>query len=135
MRCHVSNYLNLLWFCFLLSILSVQPLQPCADYCFCFCDTFSLLSFEDQTSKLKYILKEARFFLIKSNNHENVSLAKAKVRHLQHCILFEETFLFLVEALLCLTWCAWSLRRVFGPLCPSTRKNSMQLFALLEVFC
>lgn len=33
---------------------------------------------KDQTSKLKYILKEARFFLIKSNNHENVSLAKAK---------------------------------------------------------
>uniref|UniRef100_A0A9R1SKJ5 YTH domain-containing family protein n=2 Tax=Cyprinus carpio TaxID=7962 RepID=A0A9R1SKJ5_CYPCA len=28
--------------------------------------------------KLKYILREARFFLIKSNNHENVSLAKAK---------------------------------------------------------
>uniref|UniRef100_A0A8C2AUB7 YTH domain-containing family protein n=1 Tax=Cyprinus carpio TaxID=7962 RepID=A0A8C2AUB7_CYPCA len=54
------------------------PLQPCTDYCYCFCDTFSLLSFEDQTSKLKYILREARFFLIKSNNHENVSLAKAK---------------------------------------------------------
>ncbi|XP_051751573.1 YTH domain-containing protein 1 isoform X2 [Ctenopharyngodon idella] len=33
---------------------------------------------KDQTSKLKYILREARFFLIKSNNHENVSLAKAK---------------------------------------------------------
>ncbi|XP_010885905.1 YTH domain-containing protein 1 isoform X2 [Esox lucius] len=32
----------------------------------------------DQTSKLKYVLREARFFLIKSNNHENVSLAKAK---------------------------------------------------------
>ncbi|XP_041041733.1 YTH domain-containing protein 1 isoform X5 [Carcharodon carcharias] len=32
----------------------------------------------DQTSKLKYILRDARFFLIKSNNHENVSLAKAK---------------------------------------------------------
>uniref|UniRef100_A0A3P9PTN4 YTH domain-containing family protein n=1 Tax=Poecilia reticulata TaxID=8081 RepID=A0A3P9PTN4_POERE len=30
------------------------------------------------TSKLRYILREARFFLIKSNNHENVSLAKAK---------------------------------------------------------
>nr|XP_055056291.1 YTH domain-containing protein 1 isoform X2 [Misgurnus anguillicaudatus] len=34
--------------------------------------------FKDQTSKLKYILREARYFLIKSNNHENVSLAKAK---------------------------------------------------------
>ncbi|XP_013929174.1 PREDICTED: YTH domain-containing protein 1-like [Thamnophis sirtalis] len=34
---------------------------------------------KDQTSKLKYILQDARFFLIKSNNHENVSLAKAKV--------------------------------------------------------
>uniref|UniRef100_A0A3B5KSJ7 YTH domain-containing family protein n=1 Tax=Xiphophorus couchianus TaxID=32473 RepID=A0A3B5KSJ7_9TELE len=33
----------------------------------------------DPTSKLRYILREARFFLIKSNNHENVSLAKAKV--------------------------------------------------------
>nr|6ZD9_A Chain A, YTHDC1 [Homo sapiens]6ZD9_B Chain B, YTHDC1 [Homo sapiens] len=30
------------------------------------------------TSKLKYVLQDARFFLIKSNNHENVSLAKAK---------------------------------------------------------
>ncbi|CAI5789682.1 domain-containing 1 isoform X2 [Podarcis lilfordi] len=35
-------------------------------------------SYADQTSKLKYILQDARFFLIKSNNHENVSLAKAK---------------------------------------------------------
>ncbi|XP_060103830.1 YTH domain-containing protein 1 isoform X1 [Heteronotia binoei] len=33
---------------------------------------------KDQTSKLKYILQDAKFFLIKSNNHENVSLAKAK---------------------------------------------------------
>ncbi|XP_041104360.1 YTH domain-containing protein 1-like isoform X2 [Polyodon spathula] len=33
---------------------------------------------KDPTSKLKYILRDARFFLIKSNNHENVSLAKAK---------------------------------------------------------
>ncbi|XP_036056675.1 YTH domain-containing protein 1 isoform X3 [Onychomys torridus] len=33
---------------------------------------------KDQTSKLKYVLQDARFFLIKSNNHENVSLAKAK---------------------------------------------------------
>lgn len=40
-------------------------------------DTFDF--FSDQTSKLKYILQDARFFLIKSNNHENVSLAKAKV--------------------------------------------------------
>ncbi|XP_078532384.1 YTH domain-containing protein 1 isoform X2 [Lissotriton helveticus] len=31
-----------------------------------------------QTSKLKYIIQDARFFLIKSNNHENVSLSKAK---------------------------------------------------------
>ncbi|MGH0173973.1 UNVERIFIED_CONTAM: hypothetical protein FKN15_066886 [Acipenser sinensis] len=35
-------------------------------------------SYADPTSKLKYILRDARFFLIKSNNHENVSLAKAK---------------------------------------------------------
>lgn len=34
---------------------------------------------QDPSSKLRYILREARFFLIKSNNHENVSLAKAKV--------------------------------------------------------
>ncbi|XP_035995734.1 YTH domain-containing protein 1 [Fundulus heteroclitus] len=33
---------------------------------------------ENHTSQLHYILKDARFFLIKSNNHENVSLAKAK---------------------------------------------------------
>ncbi|XP_069486608.1 YTH domain-containing protein 1 isoform X6 [Ambystoma mexicanum] len=33
---------------------------------------------KDQTSKLKYIIEDARFFLIKSNNHENVSLSKAK---------------------------------------------------------
>ncbi|XP_071328277.1 YTH domain-containing protein 1 isoform X2 [Trachinotus anak] len=33
---------------------------------------------ENPTSKLRYILRDARFFLIKSNNHENVSLAKAK---------------------------------------------------------
>ncbi|XP_012685651.1 YTH domain-containing protein 1 isoform X1 [Clupea harengus] len=33
---------------------------------------------KDQTSKLKYVIRDARFFLIKSNNHENVSLAKAK---------------------------------------------------------
>ena len=32
----------------------------------------------DQSSKLKYIFYGARFFLIKSNNHENVALAKAK---------------------------------------------------------
>ncbi|TNN48986.1 YTH domain-containing protein 1 [Liparis tanakae] len=30
------------------------------------------------TSRLRYVLRDARFFLIKSNNHENVSLAKAK---------------------------------------------------------
>ncbi|XP_074546525.1 YTH domain-containing protein 1 isoform X2 [Halichoeres trimaculatus] len=33
---------------------------------------------ETPTSRLRYILRDARFFLIKSNNHENVSLAKAK---------------------------------------------------------
>ncbi|KAE8631032.1 hypothetical protein XENTR_v10001052 [Xenopus tropicalis] len=32
----------------------------------------------ERTNKIRYILQEARFFLIKSNNHENVSLAKAK---------------------------------------------------------
>ncbi len=32
----------------------------------------------DQSSKLKYIFREARFFTVKSNNHENVALAKAK---------------------------------------------------------
>uniref|UniRef100_A0A8D3DIF8 YTH domain-containing family protein n=1 Tax=Scophthalmus maximus TaxID=52904 RepID=A0A8D3DIF8_SCOMX len=33
---------------------------------------------KDPTNKLRYILRDARYFLIKSNNHENVSLAKAK---------------------------------------------------------
>ncbi|XP_058473695.1 YTH domain-containing protein 1 isoform X1 [Solea solea] len=33
---------------------------------------------ENPTTKLRYILRDARYFLIKSNNHENVSLAKAK---------------------------------------------------------
>ncbi|KAM9306842.1 YTH domain-containing protein 1 [Pholidichthys leucotaenia] len=33
---------------------------------------------ENPTNKVRYILKDARYFLIKSNNHENVSLAKAK---------------------------------------------------------
>ncbi|XP_037548041.1 LOW QUALITY PROTEIN: YTH domain-containing protein 1 [Nematolebias whitei] len=33
---------------------------------------------ENPAIKLRYILRDARFFLIKSNNHENVSLAKAK---------------------------------------------------------
>lgn len=33
---------------------------------------------DNPSSKLRYILRDARFFLIKSNNHENVSLAKAK---------------------------------------------------------
>ncbi|KAJ3605482.1 hypothetical protein NHX12_027528 [Muraenolepis orangiensis] len=33
---------------------------------------------ENQSSKLRYILRDACYFLIKSNNHENVSLAKAK---------------------------------------------------------
>ena len=34
--------------------------------------------FADLNYKLKYIFRNARFFLIKSNNHENVALAKAK---------------------------------------------------------
>ncbi|KAM9540321.1 YTH domain-containing protein 1-like isoform 1-T1 [Salvelinus alpinus] len=33
---------------------------------------------KNQISKLKYVVRDARFFMIKSNNHENVSLAKAK---------------------------------------------------------
>jgi len=32
----------------------------------------------DQVSKLRYILRQARYYLIKSNNYENVALAKAK---------------------------------------------------------
>ncbi|MEE6460038.1 hypothetical protein FKM82_000836 [Ascaphus truei] len=32
----------------------------------------------ERMNKIRYVLQEARFFLIKSNNHENVSLAKAK---------------------------------------------------------
>ncbi|XP_022105415.1 YTH domain-containing protein 1-like isoform X4 [Acanthaster planci] len=32
----------------------------------------------DPTSKLKYLFRDARYFLIKSNNHENVALAKAR---------------------------------------------------------
>ncbi|CAD5116319.1 DgyrCDS5223 [Dimorphilus gyrociliatus] len=31
-----------------------------------------------QSSKLKYIFKSARFYMMKSNNHENIALAKAK---------------------------------------------------------
>ena len=34
--------------------------------------------FTDQSSRLRYIFRDARYFLIKSNNHENVALAKAK---------------------------------------------------------
>uniref|UniRef100_A0A8C5M7C2 YTH domain-containing family protein n=1 Tax=Leptobrachium leishanense TaxID=445787 RepID=A0A8C5M7C2_9ANUR len=33
---------------------------------------------KERMNKIRYILQDARFFLIKSNNHENVSLAKAK---------------------------------------------------------
>ncbi|XP_070563579.1 YTH domain-containing protein 1-like isoform X3 [Ptychodera flava] len=33
---------------------------------------------KDQSSKLKYLFRDARYFLIKSNNHENIALAKAK---------------------------------------------------------
>ncbi|XP_075058988.1 YTH domain-containing protein 1 isoform X2 [Mixophyes fleayi] len=33
---------------------------------------------KERINKIRYILQDARFFLIKSNNHENVSLAKAK---------------------------------------------------------
>ncbi|KAM4706900.1 YTH domain-containing protein 1 isoform 2-T2 [Discoglossus pictus] len=33
---------------------------------------------KERVNKIRYILQDARFFLIKSNNHENVSLAKAK---------------------------------------------------------
>lgn len=28
---------------------------------------------------MKYLFRDARYFLIKSNNHENIALAKAKV--------------------------------------------------------
>ncbi|XP_018409082.1 PREDICTED: YTH domain-containing protein 1 isoform X2 [Nanorana parkeri] len=35
-------------------------------------------SYAERINKIRYILQDARFFLIKSNNHENVSLAKAK---------------------------------------------------------
>ncbi|ELT88031.1 hypothetical protein CAPTEDRAFT_225537 [Capitella teleta] len=35
-------------------------------------------SVAEQSSKLRYVFRHARFFLIKSNNHENVALAKAK---------------------------------------------------------
>ncbi|KAM9329639.1 YTH domain-containing protein 1 [Gastrophryne carolinensis] len=33
---------------------------------------------KERINKIRYILQDAHFFLIKSNNHENVSLAKAK---------------------------------------------------------
>ncbi|XP_014667135.1 PREDICTED: YTH domain-containing protein 1-like [Priapulus caudatus] len=33
---------------------------------------------KEQGSKLKYIFRDSAYFLIKSNNHENISLAKAK---------------------------------------------------------
>ena len=32
----------------------------------------------EYNQKLKYLMRGARFFLVKSNNHENVALAKAK---------------------------------------------------------
>ena len=34
--------------------------------------------FTAKKKKLKYFFKNARYYLIKSNNHENVALAKAK---------------------------------------------------------
>ena len=40
--------------------------------------TFVSFSAADQLAKLRYILRQARYYLIKSNNHENVALAKAK---------------------------------------------------------
>lgn len=58
-----------------------QPL-PLFGYLFslCFIDPEGkFVTCQDPSSKLRYILQDARFFLIKSNNHENVSLAKAKV--------------------------------------------------------
>lgn len=49
-------------------------------YCLCLIDPVGkFVTCQDPSSKLDYILRDARFFLIKSNNHENVSLAKAKV--------------------------------------------------------
>ena len=40
--------------------------------------TFIICLFAEISSKMKYIFRGARYFLIKSNNHENVALAKAK---------------------------------------------------------
>lgn len=38
----------------------------------------SSVSRKDYSAKLKYLFRDARFYLIKSNNHENVVLSKAK---------------------------------------------------------
>lgn len=58
---------------------------------------------QDPSSQLRYILRDARFFLIKSNNHENVSLAKAKVSSPSgpSCLLI------LTEAIVCSRF-AWT---------------------------
>lgn len=39
---------------------------------------YFLFCFSGMSSKMKYIFRGARYFVIKSNNHENVALAKAK---------------------------------------------------------
>lgn len=35
----------------------------------------------DVNNEIKYLFKNARYFLIKSNNHENVNIAKTKVSY------------------------------------------------------
>jgi hypothetical protein len=41
-------------------------------------NTSNCFLFADHNMKLKYVFRNARYFLVKSNNYENVALAKAK---------------------------------------------------------
>lgn len=63
---HFESYFRIYAFYFHLLILFKEVLAH-----------FSYVSVE-HWSKLKYLMRGARFFLVKSHNHENVALAKAK---------------------------------------------------------
>lgn len=66
------------------TLRSYRHLTSALMFIVCFIDPLGkFITCQDPSSKLRYILRDARFFLIKSNNHENVSLAKAKVRFCQ----------------------------------------------------
>ena len=126
----------------------LEPLSNLASY---LKTSFFFSSPLDQTSKLKYVLRDARFFLIKSNNHENVSLAKAKVCSLSHHSLES----LLLSFIFCFdgenpekisypswqypvprTWCKPPVLlsfRVFGLRCLWTRRSWTPLSAQPEV--